>query len=139
MKARLAGALAALLLAAASPGNAQPANGRLEVFYLSAPDCPYCAHWESQSRAALLASPEGKAVRFVEIRGTTLREPIDARHYPPEHQWVFEQIGPSRGVPRFLLAINGKIMVNAYGTGGYSTVFLPALKMAVARRQMEKT
>jgi hypothetical protein len=128
-----------VLLAAASPGHAQPARERLEVFYLSAPDCPYCAHWESQSRAALLASPEGKAVLFVEIRGRTLREPIDARHYPPEHRWVFEQIGPSRGVPRFLLAVNGKIMVSAYGTGGYTTKFLPALKEAVARRQMEKT
>ena len=127
------------MLAVAWPGYAQPTNDRLEVFYLSAPDCPYCAHWESQSRAAFLASPEGKAVQFVEIRGATLREPIDARHYPPEHRWVFEQIGPSRGVPRFLLAINGKIAVSAYGTGGYSSKFLPALKQALARRQMEKT
>jgi hypothetical protein len=132
-------ALLGILLAVASTGQAQTANSRIEVFYLSAPDCPYCAHWESQSRAALLASPEGKAVRFVEIRGRTLREPIDARHYPPEHRWVFEQIGPSRGVPRFLLAVDGKIVANAYGTGEYRTKFLPALKEAVARRQMEKT
>ena len=128
-----------VMLAVASPGHAQPANDRLQVFYLSTPDCPYCAHWESQSRAALLASPEGKAVRFVEIRGNTLREPIEARHYPPEHRWVFEQIGPSRGVPRFLLAVDGKIVVSALGTGGYTTKFLPALKEAVARRQMEKS
>jgi hypothetical protein len=128
-----------VMLAVAFPAYAQPADGRLEVFYLSAPDCPYCAHWESQSRAALLASPEGQAVRFVEIRGRTLREPIDARHYPPEHLWVFEQLGPSRGVPRFLLALDGKILVSAYGTGEYTTKFLPALKKAVARRQMEKT
>ncbi len=134
----LFGSLGTALLLATS-GIACADERRIEVFYLSAPDCPYCAHWESQSRAALLASPGGKAVRFVEIRGRTLREPIDARHYPPEHRWVFEQIGPSRGVPRFLLAVEGKIVVSAYGTGEYGTKFLPALKAAVARRQMEKT
>ena len=129
----------AVTLAATSAGKAHAADSRIEVFYLSAPDCPYCAHWESQSRAALLASPEGKAVRFIEIRGRTLREPIDERHYPPEHRWVFEKIGPSRGVPRFLLAVDGKIVANAYGTGEYTTKFLPALKEVVARKQMEKT
>jgi hypothetical protein len=128
-----------VMLAAAAPASAQSPNDRLEVFYLSAPDCPYCAHWESQSRAALLASPEGKVVRFIEIRGRTLREPIDAQYYPPEHRWVFEQLGPSRGVPRFVLAVDGKIVANAFGTGEYTTKFLPALKKAVARRQMEKT
>jgi hypothetical protein len=136
---RLMRILGVVFASAALAFHAQAGSGRIEVFYLSAPDCPYCAHWESQSRAAFLASPEGKAVRFVEIRGRTLREPIDAQHYPPEHRWVFEQIGPSRGVPRFLLAVDGKIVANAYGTGGYSRVFLPALKEAVARRQMEKT
>jgi hypothetical protein len=135
---RLIGLLG-VMLACTPPANAQPANGRIEVFYLGTPDCPYCRRWESQSRPALLASPEGKAVQYVEIRGETLRQPIDARHYPPEHRWVFEQIGPSRGVPRFLLAIDGKVVLSALGTDGYSMKFLPALKEAVARRQMEKT
>jgi hypothetical protein len=111
----------------------------IEVFYLGTPDCPYCRHWEARSRGELLESPEGKAVRYVEIRGETLRQPIEARHYPPEHQWVFEQIGPSRGVPRFLLAVDRKVVLSAYGTDGYRARFLPALKEAVARRRMEKS
>ena|SRR5882672_2477309 len=128
-----------IILALASPPRAQADSGQIEVFYLSAPDCPYCRIWEFRSRAALLESPEGKAIRFINIRGETLREPIEARHYPPEHLWVFEKIGPSRGVPRFLLAIDGKIVFNAFGTDGYSKYFLPRLKEEVARRQAEKT
>jgi hypothetical protein len=127
---------ATTLFAGACPALA--GGEKLEVFYLGAPDCPYCAHWESQSRAALLASPEGKAVRFVEIRGETLRRPIEARHYPAEFQWVFQQVGPSRGVPRFLLAIDGKVVLSAFGTGGYERDFVPALKQAVRRRQEAK-
>lgn len=139
-----------LVLAAAADGNAQPRglapqrmaallesvrqDSRIEMFYLSAPDCPYCTHWESRAKAELLASPAGQALRFVEIRGETLRAPITARHYPPEFRWVFEQVGPSRGVPRFLLAVDGKVVLSAFGTGGYADVFLPALKAVVARR-----
>ena len=110
----------------------------LEVFYLGAPDCPYCRQWESRTRPGFLASAEGKAVTFVEIRGQTLREPIEARHYPAKYKWVFEQIGPSSGVPRFLLAEDGKIMHSAFGTDGFEKVFLPALKKVLARRTKEK-
>lgn len=35
---------------------------------------------------------------------------------------------------RFLLVIDGKIMLNAYGTGGCTDVFPPALREIVARR-----
>ena len=127
----LARCLLAMVLLCVLPARGE---GRIEMFYLGTPDCPYCRQWEARARGELLASAEGQAVRYVEIRGETLRQPIVARHYPPEFQWVYEQIGPSRGVPRFLLAVDGRITVSAYGTGGYSQVFLPALRAAVAQR-----
>jgi hypothetical protein len=129
-------ALSLLLFLAA--GAALGQGKGLEVFYLGAPDCPYCRQWESRTRPGFLASPEGKAVKFVEIRGETLRQPIEARHYPPAYRWVFEQVGPSRGVPRFLLAEDGKVVHTAFGTDGFERVFLPALKKALLRRSMEK-
>jgi len=150
--------LAALLLAlvaAVSEGHAQssaaPAprieaildlvrpDSRLEMFYLSAPDCPYCNHWESQAKDELLAWTSGTALTFVEIRGETLRLPITERHYPPEYRWVYEQIGPSRGVPRFLLAVDGRVLLSTYGTSRYKEVFFPALKRVTARRAEART
>lgn len=148
MSARCIAILLLALAAAAPRAEAQSrgallesvrGNSRIEMFYLSAPDCPYCAHWESRAKDELLASPAGRAVRFVEIRGETLRAPITARHYPPEFRWVFEQVGPSRGVPRFLLAVDGKVVLSAFGTGGYTRAFLPALKEIVARREAGAT
>jgi len=82
-------------LAAALPARAT----EVVVLYLGTPGCPYCLQWEAQARPALLASPEARAFRYVEVRGETLRRPIEARHYPPESSWMYEQIGPSRGVP----------------------------------------
>lgn len=107
----------------------------LTLFYLATPDCPYCRQWEAQSRGPLLASPEGRAVRFVEVRGETLRAPIEARHYPPAHRWGFDLIGPSRGVPRFVLVSNGRIIANAYGLTAYEHTFLPVLRAAAAGSQ----
>jgi len=128
----LARAFAAfLLLASALPARSE---SRIEMFYLGTPDCPYCQHWEARARQELLASPEGKAIRYVEIRGETLRQPITAHHYPPEYRWVYDQIGPSRGVPRFLLAVDGRITVSVLGTGGYNEIFLPALRATLASR-----
>ena len=109
-------------------------DAKLEIIYLGADDCPYCTQWESRSKAELLHSAEGKAVSFTAVKGETLRNPIEERHYPTQLKWVFKEIGPSRGVPKFLLAIDGKVMLTAFGTGGYADVFQPALKEVVARR-----
>jgi len=112
-----------------------PKDSRIEVIYLSTPDCTYCSIWNRGSRSDLLAFAEGKSVRFIEVKGDTLRLPIDARHYPADYHWVHKQIGASRGVPRFMLAIDGKVMLNVVGTVGYENVFFPALKEVAARRE----
>ena len=123
-------ALAAALLFFASAGAL--AGGKVEVIYLGANDCPYCRHWEASRKPELLASPEAKAFTYREVHGDTLRKPIEAKHYPDDLKWVAEAIGPSRGVPRFLLVVDGKVTHSVYGTEAYQQVFLPALRRAVA-------
>jgi len=39
-----------------------------------------------------------------------------------------------RGVPRFLLLVNGKVAWSVIGTNDYERVFKPAIKDAVSRR-----
>ena len=140
------GLLVAGMLPALDCGAQQPApvsagilesvrpDSKLEVFYLGTPDCPYCRQWESNSRAPLRAWAGARNIRYVEIIGETLRQPISDRHYPPEHQNVFQQVGPSRGVPRFLLAIDGKVRLNTLGTNRYDEIFLPILRQVAERR-----
>ncbi len=66
-------------------------------------------------------------------RGTPRLGPIVERHYPAPHRWVFQQIGPSRGVPRFLLAVDGRVILSAFGTQRYKDQFFPALQEAARR------
>src|SRR6185369_7860407 len=78
---------------------------------------------------------EKGARRFASVvRGETLRAPIVERHYPPEYLSVYQQIGPSRGVPRFLLTIDGKVRLSAFGIYRYDEIFLPILKQVAERR-----
>jgi hypothetical protein len=115
------------------------AAAEITVFYLGTPDCPYCRQWESRTRSGFLASPEGKAVTYVEVIGETLRRPIEERHYPAPYRWAYAQVGPNRGVPRFLLAVDRKVVHTAFGTDGFELVFLPALRKVLAARSPEKT
>jgi len=109
-------------------------DSRLEVFYLGTPDCPYCREWEGKARGELVEWAAAKGVYYVEIRGETLRQPISERHYPAQHQKVYQQVGPSRGVPRFLLAVDGIVRLNTIGTNRYAEIFLPILKQVAERR-----
>lgn len=122
----------ALVLAAALAFAAAAEAARIEMFYLGTPDCPYCRKWEASGKGALLNSADGRAIRFVEVRGETLRKPIVLEHYPAAYQWAFDQIGPSRGVPRFVLMVDGKVVLNAFGLGAYERDFLPSLRAIVA-------
>ena len=125
--------LAAFLLAA---GAAVAAD--IAVVYLGTNDCPYCQHWEARAKGEMLEGlrtlPGGKAVRYYEVKGETLRRPIEERHYPDEIKWLGRRLGPSRGVPRFILLVDGNVAWSVFGTNDFERVFLPALRQAIARR-----
>lgn len=123
---------AALLFVFAATAWAAPRD--IAVVYLGALDCFYCQHWEARARGELLASAEGRSVRYFEIRGETLNKPIVEKDYPAELKWLARRLGPSRGVPRFLLLVDGQVRRSVYGTSDFETVFLPALRQAVAER-----
>ena len=114
------------------------AADEIAVVYLGADDCPYCRHWEARAKGELMgelrASPGGNAFRYYEVKGETLRQPIVERHYPEELKWLARRLGPSRGVPRFILVVNGEVTWSVYGTSEYEKIFLPALRQAVARK-----
>jgi len=82
----------------------------------------------------LMSWAAAKGIYYVEIRGETLRQPIGERHYPAQYQKVYQQVGPSRGVPRFLLAVDGKVRLNTIGTIRYEEIFLPILRQVAERR-----
>jgi hypothetical protein len=106
----------------------------IAVVYLGTNDCPYCQHWEARAKGELLAALRGLHVRYFEVKGETLRQPIVERHYPDELKWLARKLGPSRGVPRFILLVDGEVAWSVFGTNDYERIFLPALREAITRQ-----
>jgi len=109
------------------------AAGGVEVFYIGTDDCFYCQHWEAARRPELLAAMRGTTARLVEIRGESISKPVTERHYPRQHRWLYAQLGDVRGVPRFVLAVDGRIILKTQGTSDYSKNFEPAVRAALAK------
>ena len=131
------------LLALLSCVGVAAAAGDISVVYLGTNDCPYCQHWEARAKGELMeelrSTAAGKTVRYFEVKGETLRRPIEERHYPDELKWLARRIGPSRGVPRFILVVDGEVAWSVFGTNEYARVFLPALRQVIARRDAART
>jgi len=105
---------------------------RIDIVYLGTDDCFYCQHWQAARKPELLAAIRGTRARLVEIHGETLSQPIIERHYPPDYRWLYREVGDLRGVPRFFLVVDGKIVLRVIGTNAYSQVFLPRLQQVLA-------
>ena len=121
-----------VLVALLSPAG-PAAAADISVVYLGTNDCPYCQHWEARAKGELMAELRGSPVRYYEVKGETLRQPIVERHYPDDLKWLARKLGPSRGVPRFILLVDGQIAWSVFGTNDYERIFLPALRQAMAR------
>lgn len=107
----------------------------IEVIYLGTDDCFYCQHWQAARKPELLALLRGRQARLVEIKGDTQDQPITARHYRPEQQWLHRDIGDVRGVPRFLLVVEGKVVLRVHGTSNYTAILEPRLRAELARQR----
>jgi len=107
----------------------------IEVVYFGTDDCFYCQHWDAARRPELVAMLSGKRARLVEVRGETLEKPIIERHYPPELKWLYRDLGELRGVPRFVLVVDGKVVLRVHGTSNYTSILEPRLRTELARQR----
>lgn len=107
----------------------------IEVVYLGTDDCFYCQHWQAARKPELLALLRGRQARLVEIRGDTQEQPITERHYPLELKWLFRDLGELRGVPRFVLVVDGKVVLRVHGTSNYTAILEPRLRAELARQR----
>ncbi len=124
--------LLAVLVGAA---DSRASAGGIAVVYLGTHDCFYCQHWEAARKPELLAMLRGRPASLVEVRGETLAEPIVERHFPAEYRWVYRAVGEVRGVPRFLLLVDGRIVLRVHGTSDYSELVVPRLRAELARKR----
>ena len=117
-RALVASAIAASSALVAGRSSHADTDGTLLV-YVGGWDCPPCISWKNNKKAAFLASPLGKKVRFVEIESPKLREAYEDRYWAADLRLVRDQL-PERqksGTPRFLIVRDGKLLSSEWGSG----------------------
>jgi hypothetical protein len=109
------------------PGLAMADQTNVQVMYVGGQDCPYCALWRERYEANWKASPEFKAVAWVEIEPPSLRQSYQARFWPGSLKDVLDQVPRKNGTPRFLIVKDGKVVFNDIGVDRWNRAML-ALK-----------
>jgi hypothetical protein len=115
-------------LATLSPAFAQASP--LTVIYIGGQDCPNCAQWKSQYKAAWDGSPESKKVKWVAVDPPSLRDAYSSRNWPAEQKPILDNLPSKSGTPRFVLVKNGAIISNHSGVRGWQSTFVDIQKNA---------
>jgi hypothetical protein len=113
-------------LAALSPAFAQASP--LTVIYIGGQDCPNCAQWKSQYKAAWDGSPEAKKVKWVAVDPPSLRQAYNSQNWPDDQKPILAKLPSKSGTPRFVLVKDGAIISNHSGVRGWQSTFVDIQK-----------
>jgi len=123
------------------PGLRAGRDSRIEFVYIGAHDCSMCRQWEDIQLGPdgrLTRSPLWPQITFTAIRLPTLRKPFAIDDAPPRlHPVLHDMLArgvPVRGVPSFLLLVDGRLRAHALGPAAFNSLLLPTLGAAVREK-----
>lgn len=117
--------VAVAVAAVAAPGGPPRAEPGLQLVYVTAQNCGFCAAFEAGRFEEMrdLAAARDVAVRVVRVaRFQSYAEDP----FPEDLDWL-KRAGVRSGTPRFLLVRDGRIVASAFGTAGYEETIKPVL------------
>lgn len=104
------------------------------LYYVSAPDCPWCSYWETTDEPGFRRSAARARLRFVTLVASTIRASLDDATWPPAIRWVRDdyhaRYPKSWGTPLFMLVRAHTLLASAEGTTRWATVMMPAILKA---------
>jgi hypothetical protein len=115
----------------------------VELAYVSASDCPYCRGWEIEYLGGGDAPKPAlgwDGLKLTTVKINSFKAAVGADGFPAHLQAPVAQMLKERGwrhlqgTPQFILLVNGKPRVHAFGTQYFSSLIQPALKAALAEK-----
>jgi hypothetical protein len=108
-------ALIATTLAVLASTGAGARAGGIELVYVGARECPWCALWTRQDKPALLASAMFRRMTYTEIEPRRIRDAYSPRYWPARLQPILRSLPLKDGTPRFLILRDGVLIANHLG------------------------
>lgn len=112
------------------------AASNILVLYIGAHDCQYCAYWETGARNDWRASAAFQQVSYREVIVPFFIDTGDERHWPADLRWIRDHTNVKRGTPRFLVAVDGKVVLNKFGTASWGKDVLPLVDSLLKRKSV---
>jgi hypothetical protein len=137
----LANAYATTPQVASTPTSTAATKEPLTVVYWTARDCRWCTWWEgkvigSGGEAKFLASPEGKAVKYIVAKKPLLSVPYQESDFNADTKWLWDKMqaskadgeGRIRGYPSFSLFEGKTLVAYALGEPDVEKKLIPAIR-----------
>ncbi len=105
----------ATTLAVLASGETRANSSRIELVYIGARECPYCALWRRREQPDLVASPMFKQISFTEIEPRRIRDAYNPRYWPARLLPILQSLLVPDGTPRFLVLRDGALYGNHLG------------------------
>jgi hypothetical protein len=107
---------------------------RITVIYVSALNCPFCRDWEANSKTKWEQSAERSRVDFRVVQAPFF-ERLDEDHYwSSDIRWIRDQLRISRGTPRFIVVVDGKVVRHKFGVRSWQTEIYPLLQSLLSTK-----
>lgn len=119
-------AIAAALLVAQAKPPARAAD--LMLIYVGAEDCAPCRAWQKDDGVDFRRSIEFSRIRYHEVKSPRLHELLSDAYWPEELRIYRGRLKPSDGVPLWLIVSGDAVVAQHFGTRGWRTSVLPALR-----------
>jgi hypothetical protein len=76
-----------------------------------------------------MVSPEAKLITFRYVLSLNFSSTMGG--WPKDLEWIKTQTYTASGTPRFIVAVDDQVVLNAFGTGRWNSDVLPLIKRLV--------
>jgi len=116
--------------ASAEQAGVRP-DSRILMVYVGATNCGDCRAWEA-GKTATVERLNASGVEYREAISPSYSNTASPEHWPEDIRWITTRNAAyvARGTPRFLVLVDGRIVWNKSGNGGYPDGYLERLLAA---------
>lgn len=106
-------------------------RSQILVVYVGAKNCPPCWHYKERDHPVWIETEEFAQVDYRELDFPRFQRTNEDRYWPQDLRWLRERTYAERGAPRWIVAVDGKVVANRKDWRGHT---YPLIQRLVARK-----